>query len=72
MYGKFPPPAFWCSIQKLDPNSGLHAKNLREIASNKIKLGLFGLFERENVEKGGSGIKTRGNELINPELSFPK
>ena len=31
----FPP--LWCLIQKLDHNSGLHAKNQREISSNKVR-----------------------------------
>ena len=27
----------WCLIQKLDHKSGLHAKNQREISSNKVR-----------------------------------
>ena len=27
----------WCLIQKLDHNSGLHAKNQREISKNKVR-----------------------------------
>ena len=31
----------WCLIQKLDHNSGLHAKNQREISKNDIRSPLF-------------------------------
>ena len=27
----------WCLIQKLDHNSGLHAKNQREISKNEVR-----------------------------------
>ena len=27
----------WCMIQKLDHNSGLHAKNQREISKNEVR-----------------------------------
>ena len=26
----------WCLIQKLDPNSGLHSKNQKEISKNEV------------------------------------
>ena len=36
---------FWFLIQKLDHNSGLHAKNQREISSNKVRKLLWHLGE---------------------------
>ena len=35
--GKFFFPPLWCLIQKLDHNSGLHAKNQRDISKNKVR-----------------------------------
>ena len=57
----------WCLIQKLDHNSGLHAKNQREISRNKVN----GLLEGENAGTGGNGIRRGGNALFSPELGFP-
>jgi len=37
MRGKIVFPTFWLLIQKLDHNSGLHAKNHKEISSNKVR-----------------------------------
>jgi len=54
----------WCLIQKLDHNSGLHAKNQREISRNKVN----GLLEGENAGTGGNGIRRGGNALFSPEL----
>ena len=34
--GKIIFPTFWVLIKKLDRNSGLHAKNQREISGNKV------------------------------------
>ena len=35
MRGKIILPPLWCLIQKLDHNSGLHAKNQKEISKSK-------------------------------------
>ena len=35
--GKIIFPPLWVLIKKLDHNSGLHAKNQREISSNKVR-----------------------------------
>ena len=37
MRGKIIFSPLWCLIQKLDPNSGLHAKNQREISKNEVR-----------------------------------
>ena len=34
---KFFFPPLWCLVQKLDHNSGLHAKNQREISKNEVR-----------------------------------
>ena len=36
MRGKIIFSPLWCLIQKLDHNSGLHAKNQREISKNEV------------------------------------
>ena len=54
-------------IQKLDPISGLHAKNQREISSNKVS----GLLEGENAGKGGEWYKERGKWIIESRIEFP-
>ena len=35
--GKITFPPLWCLNQKLDHNSGLHAKNQRDISKNKVR-----------------------------------
>ena len=37
MRGKIIFSPLWCLIKKLDHNSGLHAKNQREISKNKVR-----------------------------------
>ena len=37
MRGKIIFSPLWCLIQKLDLNSGLHAKNQREISKNEVR-----------------------------------
>ena len=37
MRGKIIFSPLWCLIQKLDHNSGLHAKNQREISKNEVR-----------------------------------
>ena len=39
MRGEFIFSPLWCLIQKLDHNSGLHAKNQREISKNEVRNG---------------------------------
>ena len=48
--GKIKGKIIWCLIQKLDQNSGLHAKNQREIVTKSE--GFFGLKEGENAGIG--------------------
>ena len=60
----------WCLIQKLDPISGLHAKNQREISSNKVGR-LLWPFGGKMRERRGNGKRKERNELSSPELSFP-
>ena len=50
-------------IQKLDPISGLHAKNQREISSNKVRSLLWPLGRGKCGKGGGNGIKRGGNAL---------
>ena len=57
-------------IQKLDHNLGLYVKNQREISSNKVRR-LLWPFGGGKCGKGGEGIRTGGNALKSPELSFP-
>ena len=57
----FPP--FWCLIQKLDLNSGLLAKNQREISSNKVRRLLWPF--------GGGKCRKGGNAFHSPKLGFP-
>ena len=55
-------------IQKLDPNSGLHAKNQREIYSTKVS----GLLEGENAGTGGGKwYKERGKCIVQNWVSRP-
>ena len=54
-------------LKKLDHNSGQHAKNQREI-SLVIKSEGFLVFQGENAEKGGNGIRREGNGLLSPDL----
>ena len=60
----------WCLIQKLDPILGLHAKNQREISSNKVGR-LLWLLEGENAGKGGKWYKERGKWIIKSRIEFP-
>ena len=46
---------FWCLVQKLDHNSGLQAKNQREISSNKVRRLLWPL---------GGGKCGKGGEMV--------
>jgi len=50
-------------IQKLDHNSGLHAKKQREISSNKVWRLLWPLEEGKCGKGGGNGIRRAGNAL---------
>ena len=52
MRGKIIFSPLWCLIQKLDYISGLHAKNQREISSNKVRRLLWPLGGRK-FGKGG-------------------
>ena len=51
----------WFLIQKLDHNSGLHAKNQREISSNKVRRLLWPVGGRKCGNRGGNGIRRGGN-----------
>ena len=53
----------WCLIQKLDHNSGLLAKNQREISSNKVGRLLWRFGGGKCVKGGGNGIRRGGNGL---------
>ena len=57
-------------IQKLDPILGLHAKNQREISSNKVGR-LLWLLEGENAGKGGKWYKERVKWIIKSRIEFP-
>ena len=59
MRGKIIFSPLWCLIQKLDPISGLHAKNQREISSNKVGRLLWPL-EGENAGKGEEMVYGEG------------
>ena len=48
---------------KLDHNSGLHAKNQREISSYKVRRLLWTLGGRNAGKGGGNGIRRGGNGL---------
>jgi len=50
-------------IKKLDHNSGLHAKNQREISSNKVRRLLLPLGGGKCGKGGGNGIRRGGNAL---------
>ena len=56
-------PTFCCLIKKLDHNSGLHAKNQREISSNKVRSLLWPLGRGKCGKGGGNGIRRGGNGL---------
>ena len=59
-----------CLIQKLDRNSGLHAKNQREISSNKVRR-LLWPFGGGKCGKGvGKWYKERGKSLIESRIEF--
>ena len=61
--GKIIFPLLWILIQKLDHNSGLHAKNQREISSNKVRRLLWPLGGRKCGKGEGNGIRRGGNAL---------
>ena len=63
MRGKIVFSPLWCLIQKLDPISGLHAKNQREISSNKVRRLLWPLGRGKCGKGGGNGIRRGGNGL---------
>ena len=48
---------------KLDHNSALHAKNQREISSNKVRRLLWPLGRGKCGKGGGNGIRRAGNAL---------
>ena len=54
-------PTFCCLIQKLDHNSGLHAKNQREISIRRLLWPLG----------GGKWYKERGKCIIESRIEFP-
>ena len=51
-------------------NSGLHAKNQREISSNKVRRLLWPLGEGK-CGKGGKWYKGRGKCIIKSKIGFP-
>ena len=53
----------WCLIKKLDHNSGLHAKNQREISSNKVRRLLWPFEGGKCGNGGGNSIRRGGNAL---------
>ena len=59
----------WFLIQNLDHNSALHAKNQREISSNKVRR-LLCLQEGENAG-GRKWYKERGKWIIESRIEFP-
>ena len=50
-------------IKKLDHNSALHAKNQREISSNKVRRLLWPLGGEKCGKGRGNGIRRGGNAL---------
>ena len=63
MRGKIIFSPLWCLIQKLDHNSGLHAKNQRKISSNKVRGLLWPLGRGKCGKGGGNGIRRGRNAL---------
>jgi hypothetical protein len=61
--GKIIFPPLWVLIKKLDHNSGLHAKNQREISSNKVRRLLLPLGGGKCGKGGRNGISRGGNAL---------
>ena len=57
-------------IKKLDHNRGLHAKNQREISSNKVRTLHWPLGGRK-CGKGGKWYKDRGKWIIESRIEFP-
>ena len=70
MRGKIIFSRLWCLIQKLDPISGLHAKNQREISGNKVGR-LLWPFGGRKCGKGGEWYKERGKWIIESRIEFP-
>ena len=58
-------------IQKLDHNSGLLAKNQREISSNKFRRLLWPLGEGKCGKGGGKWYKESGKCIIKSRIEFP-
>ena len=63
MKGKISFSPLWVLMKKLDRNSGLHAKNQREISSNKVRRLPWPLGGRKYGKGGGNGIRRGGNAL---------
>ena len=61
--GKISFSPLWFLIQKLDHNSALHAKNQREISSNKVRRLLWPLGRGKCGKGEGNGIRRGGNAL---------
>ena len=61
--GKIIFPTLWVLIKKLDRNSGLHAKNQREISSNKVRRLLWPLGGGKCGKGEGNGIRREENAL---------
>ena len=61
--GKISFSPLWVLIKKLDRNLGLHAKNQREISSNKVRRLLWPLGKGKCGKGGGNGIRRGGNGL---------
>jgi hypothetical protein len=61
--GKISFSPLWVLIKKLDRNSGLHAKNQRDISSNKVRRLLWPLGRGKCGKGGGNGIRRGGNGL---------
>ena len=69
--GKISFSPLWFLIQKLDHNSGLHAKNQRDISSNKVRRLLWSL-GGVNCGKGGRKFyKERGKCIIRSRIELP-
>ena len=60
----------WFLIQKLDHNSALHAKNQREISSNKVSF--FAFRKGKMRERGRKWYKERGKWIIESRIDFPQ
>ena len=61
--GKIIFPTLWVLNKRLDPNSGLYAKNQREISGNKVRRLLWPLGWGKCGKGWGNGIRREGNAL---------